>query len=329
MKHKLFFLFLLALFLGCRGDNDSFPLPIFELEGSGVLAEQTVEEAEKTIYGKWGVHASGAQKGNSSTVQRVHSPAKTSHVNCSFHGIEFTRQRYILGVQHIGSQDGNVSDELVYSYGTYRLIEAADGRVSRVDLFTTVSGVEQRLASLTDFTVEKNNSGLRASFSIAFETNVFSTLNCSELSGSYTALKAEPMDDVALATASSNFDLLINTWELQGYSNEAGEGLTQMLYRSSCVVPETDELVADCDPATAAEVSFSAYGTYVFSFLNASGDVLQTLTDSWEFQDDSQTTITLEEDTIIQIEALTSVLLRLQSSTEDDTETWDFLRLGE
>lgn len=316
---KLLSLFSLVLLLwGCRGDDDSIPPLVFDLNATGTVADQTVEEAQKTINGKWNVASSSS------------SSAKAT-VNCSFYGIEFTDDRYLLGIQITGTHEGESVDELVMAYGTYTLEEAADGTVSSVDLYERIDGTNQRIARLTDIVVEESNNELTADFTVQFTLPDDFEFPCGDLSGDYSADKAEPVNGAEDAGEESNFDLLVNTWSLSDYSNSEGGTLAQMLYEVSCFDHETDEEIPNCEAATSAEVSFSAYGSYIFTFENEAGEVLATMVDSWRFNNTEQTEILVDGDFVLSIESLTNVLLRVNSPDEGDgfTETWNFIRVSE
>ena len=70
------------ILIGCSKNDDTVePDPVFELEATGTVANQTPEEARKTINGKWTVNGAS-----------VKSSASKSQ-NCTFLGIEFTHDR--------------------------------------------------------------------------------------------------------------------------------------------------------------------------------------------------------------------------------------------
>lgn len=321
---------LCLLFIGCRGEDDSVAPLVFDLDATGTLAQQTVEEAKKTIYGKWNIEGDISQTSKNSRVQSRLNRVSKSALSCSFYGIEFTDDRYILGIEITGTENGETIDEMVFTYGTYSIEEAADGAVSSVDLYETINGSNQRIARLTDIVVTEQANELTADFTIAFTLPDDFDFPCSDLSGDYQADKARPINGAEDAGEASNFDLLVNTWNLFDYSNSEGGTVSQMLYEASCEDYD-DEEILDCDPATSAEVSFSAYGSYIYSLENDTGEVIETWVSSWRFTDEEQNAILIDSNLTLSIESLTTVLLSIRSENEEDgnTETWGFIRVIE
>ena len=217
MKKFYTLLLLAGLTLVACSKSDDAPEMAFELEATGTVADQTPEEAKKTINGKWTV---GGASGKSFAAKGQ---------NCTFLGIEFTDDRYAIAIGVAGE------DEPAVAYGTYELSEGSDGTVRSVDLYENVDGTNYKIATLTDIVVEESGNELRATFDVVFNIpDDYEDWPCgNSLSGDYSAEKEEPVNGAENADEDSNFALLVNTWTASAYSNSEGASL-EAAFQSVC-----------------------------------------------------------------------------------------------
>ena len=309
--YSLLLLTTLAL-VGCSS-NDDTPAEAFTLEATGTVADQTPEEARKTINGKWNVGGSSSKS----------NAAKG--LSCTFVGIEFTEDRFAIAI------DVADEDDYAIAYGTYELTEGSDGNVTSVDLYERIDGTNYKIATLTDIVVTENGNDLNASFEVVFNIpDDYEDWPCGEsLSGDYTASKEEPVNGAENATEDSNFAKLVNTWNAVTYTNSQGATLAD-LFNYYCIDEETGEEFPDCDTPTTLEVSFSAYGSYIFTVADSSGETVEAFVDSWEFNNADQTEILIDGENILTIDELTNtrfvVTLSEVYEGETFTETFTFNR---
>ena len=99
MKNLIYFI-AFAFVISCSSDDDAAPeLALTDLTARGSVAEQTVAQAKKTIYGKWDIANSG----------KSYSSAKSNA--CAFDFIEFTDDAYVMALI--------VDGYSVVAFGTY------------------------------------------------------------------------------------------------------------------------------------------------------------------------------------------------------------------
>ncbi|MEN8769208.1 MAG: hypothetical protein ABF261_02555 [Candidatus Arcticimaribacter sp.] len=297
-------LFSALTLVGCSSDNDT-PEQAFELEATGTVAEQTPEEAKKTINGKWTVGGSSSK----------FSAAKG--LNCTFVGIEFTDDRFAIAIEVAGY------DDYALAYGTYELTEDSDGNVASVDLYENIDGTSYKIATLTDIVVTESGSELNASFDVVFNIPAdYEDWPCGvSLSGDYTASKDEPVSGAEQADEDSNFAKLVNTWVATGYTNSYGNTLADA-FNSFCIDEETGEEYEDCEVPTSLEVSFSAYGSYIFTAADSSGEIVEIYVDSWEFNNTDQTEILIDGEEVLSIDELTDTSFVVSLTETFDGETF-------
>lgn len=388
-----------ALFflLSCSKESGDNPVDIqFVFDAVGTVSEQTVEEAKKTINGKWDVsNAPSSSKRN---------------VSCTFLGIEFTDTRFALGfsIQGGNPDTGESINEEIFAYGAYVLNEGSDGTVTSVDLFQTIDGVDLKIAQLVDIIVEESDTDLNATFSIEFDLpNDFFDFPCGTLSGDYSAEKDEPVVTETEGNANSVFAKLVNVWsltsiELDGVQEDVAllvvedfveDDLCEDIYDTLFDFEQLDEqvnafeeqfeadqttfiaenpnateddynaflntyfealeaLYASFEPSEAdfeeaeeeceritreysqtidasVEVSFSAYGSYIFTIM-INGDTVEVNVDDWEFANTEQTELLVDGgEARLQIETITDTQLviveTVDASQDLDNEDEDEL----
>ena len=367
---KIYSLLLLSALtlVGCSSDNDS-PEQAFELEATGTVAEQTPEEARKTINGKWNIGGSSSSK---------FSAAKG--LNCTFVGIEFTDDRFAIAI------DVNDSDDELVAYGTYELTEGSDGNVASVDLYENVDGTNYKIATLTNIEVSETANELNATFDVVFNIPAnYDGWPCgASLSGNYSAEKEEPVNGADEADQDSNFAKLIKTWTITNYTDSDGGSLEEV-YNAPCfdlydeiyafymselfpalyqarvdafIAEQGDEALTQevldalvsqvegelseevdaltltavqdqCEPAAKIEVSFSAYGSYIFNYFGSDGSSLETWVDSWEFNNADQTEILVDGEFVLTIDQLTDSTLIVSEQDEDGfSSTYTFSKVN-
>ena len=305
-------LFVSITLIGCSSNDDAVA-DAFTLEATGTVAEQTPEEAKKTINGKWNVGGSSSKS------------ISAKGLNCTFVGIEFTEDRFAIAIDVAGY------DDYAIAYGTYVLTEGSDGNVASVDLYETINGTSYKIATLTDIVVTESGNELNASFEVVFNIpDDYEDWPCgASLSGDYTASKEEPVSGAENATEDSNFAKLVNTWSAVAYTNSQGATLSD-IYNYYCIDEETGEEYEDCDTPASIEVSFSAYGSYIFTTADSSGETIEVYVDSWEFNNADQTEILVDGEEVLTIDELTNtrfvVTLTEVYEGETFTETFTFSR---
>ena len=300
------------VFVACSSDDDDNASGnlAFELNATGSVADQTPEQAKKTINGSWTVAASASK-----------AAAKGNANSCTFYGIEFTDDRYAIALQIAGQED------LAIAYGTYTMNEASDGTVSSVDLYETVDGNNTKIAALTNIVVVETANELRATFDVVFTLpDEIENICGSSLSGNYSADKDEVVAGAENATDDSNFAKLINTWRVSAYTNNEGATLATSL-QYFCLDEETDMMDPDCETPSAVEVSFSAYGSYIFVYKAADGSTIEADVDSWEFNNSAQTELLIDGEMVGTIDQLTDTTLIVSFSDDGYNETWTFTRV--
>ena len=341
MKKLNLFMLCLIVFSCSKSNEDDMSSaqeePTIVLDAVGSVSEQTPEQAKKTINGKWNVSTSSTGK---------------SAVTCSFYGIEFTDDRYAMAFDIVGEYEGENIDETIYSYGTYSFNEDSLGNVSSVDLFGTLGGQVSRVARLTNVVVEETAGELVATFTVEFTLpEDFSDFPCGSLSGDYSADKDEPVAGADTADEDSTiYKLTSGAWRLSSYSDSFGGTLEEALYEPCLDLYDeiydelfdelinsgteiTDELEEEiniqaqqqvmdqCDPAAAMEVAFSVYGSYIRTFLDATGETILVFVGDWEFVDSSQTQILIDDDFTLTIDSISDSSAQFTASETEDGET--------
>jgi hypothetical protein len=283
MKKIISLLFASSLLLvGCSSDDDDTPdqeitvEKVFTLDALGAVADQTAAEAKKTISGKWTIGSSSSKLGLSAKEQ-----------NCSFDGIEFTETRYIAVIF--------TGDEYLSAYGSYVMNEATDGTVQSVDLYKTIDGTDQKIASLTNIVVTETANELNATFDIVFNIpDSYDGWPCGDsLNGDYSAKKEEPLEGADDADTDSNLAKLVNVWRLTNYTDTEGGTLENAL--NEICYNEDGSAVEGCEGLAVYEINFSIYGTYFVVGLSSDGAIGDTFGGDWVFTDAAQTNIQITE----------------------------------
>ena len=268
-------------------ENSSVGIPT--LDATGTLAEQTVEEAKKVIYGKWsidnGLGITGNVNGSKSKSVNFESSSLNSNT-CEFDYIEFTDDHFLMGF---------IFNEVPQAvFGIYTLNEDSNGFVSSVDLFIDESGSELKIATLTDVVVTESSTELTATFTIelSIPEEYAEYQVCNNLQGDYNAQKEVPMDESYTEDENSNHALFVNDWVLESIVDSNGQDLTLEYLSYPCYFyDETtyeEAYLEGCSPASDLYLSVSTFGTYTFAYVGSS-EGTDVEVDTWAWTDSTQT----------------------------------------
>ena len=270
MKKLLIISSLIAIISSCSsGSDDIYLSNIFQLsdlESTGDLSEQSVEEAKKTIYGKWEFPSSISDRST-----------------CELVSLEFTNQNFFMTL--------NIGYKSTFE-GRFTLGEDASGKVEKVELkYIFDDNSEIIIAVLTNMIVTKTGDDLNATFNIAFAFPINSEEKgiCDALSGNIEAKKAEPMAESKNLSADSNHAKFIGTWEMASLivDDDAEAGLEDFL-NEACLDEETDEMIEGCIPPVKWIVDITPYGTFNTLYISSNGGVMDSDAGTWEWKDSSQ-----------------------------------------
>jgi hypothetical protein len=312
---KILFIFLSLIVFSCGKDE-----LVFDLNASGDLSEQTIEQAKKTIYGKWDFgnssKASRSGKKNSPVTNSIFgkryvrnnskSSGQGKNLSCAFNFIEFNDNTYIMAI----ISDGRTE----YLSGDYVINENSDKKVTSVDLKLKLGLEEITIATLTDIIVVKTGSNLDATWNISLNfPDDADFASCNSLSGSVSVEKAEPLEGVSLATSDNIYTKLIKTWNFDSYveydyqestnypikADKLGSWNTSQLWLTENLVPKIlEEFCLDserisptnkeivnpnCTAPTNMSITFSTYGTYTFFYSGGSDGIVIDEIDSWDY----------------------------------------------
>lgn len=260
---------------------------------TGKVADQTAEQAKKTIFGKWDLGSSNSQSGR-------------ENVNCSFSYIEFTEEDYLMGLYSSEMPEGQQN---IVVYGTFDMIEV-NQKVTSIKLKTFYEGQSVRIASVTDIEVKEVNGALDISFNFNFTTSMENIgVPCgNDLSKNYAAEKEAAMNETLTADATTNHYKVVGNWTLTEYSESDQENWgIQNIYDEWCedefydslesdsVVGDAagyEEFIKNCEKPNKSVLKLTTFGTYVFMDLKDS-EILDAEMGVWSWTDDSQTKITV------------------------------------
>ena len=290
---KLLLLGLFIFTIGCSSDDsseDTTSAPAaMELDAVGTLSEQTVEEAKKTIYGKWDLSSSSS----------------SSRVSCKFVYVEFMSESYFMTL--------DIDGEMQQFTGSFNVTENASGKVEKVELMllNPETDLEFKVATITNMVVVKSGEALNASFNVVLSLPAADFASCNEaLSGDVSAEKEEPMAESSDAT--SNHAKFVGTWEwvTVTHSKKSSYSLNDELNQICMNYSQTStvaadgtvvysegekELDPDCTPASKIYLTVSTFGTYAIMFVNADDLILQAEVGTWSWADSSQAKIIIPD----------------------------------
>ena len=153
---------------------------------------------------------------------------------------------------------------------------------------------------------------------------------CGEL---YEDLYEEVLEQIARPLFESRLNAFI---EANGAEAATEEVINALIHEvNGEVQEEVDRIVmervqAECELAARIEVSFSAYGSYIFSFLDQDGNNVGIFVDSWEFNNADQTELLVDDESVLTIDSITDTTLIVSSQDEGDgfTDTITFTKVN-
>ena len=283
------------------------------LNATGDLSEQSPERAKKTIYGKWNF---GNSSETSKSIEKDNQPIRSifnkrdyrkkykskglsQKLTCSFNFIEFLDDSYIMAIESDGYSE--------YLSGDFIINENSEGKVSTVDLKYNLGSESIIIATLSNIIVVETDSKLDATFEILLNIPADADfVSCNSLSGNFSVDKEEPLEASKTAIEGSNHAMLIKTWEINSLIdsdypeyNEIAIIKEEYCFNYDGVYDEATDtypLIENCSPPKSILLTFSTYGTYTFMFEGGSDGTTIEEVDTWEWLDDTQTKLSLGED---------------------------------
>jgi hypothetical protein len=270
---------------------------ITNIYATGKVAEQSAEQAKKTIFGKWDLGSSSSQSAR-------------ENVNCSFSYIEFTEDDYLMGLY---SSEMPEDQQNIVVYGTFDMIEV-NQKVTSIKLKTFYEGQSVDIASVTGIEVKEVNGALDISFNFNFTTSMDNIgVPCSnDLSKDYAAEKEAAMDATLTADITTNHYKVVGNWTLSDISEidqdgQVGEDFADM-FTNYCEDKFQDdfndgdgngynnadyeEFLKDCKVPNKSVLKLTTFGSYVFMDLK-DDEIIEAEIGVWSWTDDSQTKITV------------------------------------
>ena len=351
----------------CSSDDDS-STPVFDLTASGTVSEQTPEEARKTINGKWTVGGSSAKfasaKGQNCSFIGIEFTDDRFAIAIGLPDDDFT---VAYGTYELTEGiDGNVSAVELYEnvdgsnvkIATLTNIEVTETSNELEATFDVVFNIpdnyedwpcgdslsgsysadkDEPIDGADDADEDSNFAKIINTWQITGYTNneggVLEDLYSAPCEDLYEELYQEVLEEIA----SPLYQARINAFIAENGDEAATQEVLDALLSEvmSEVQEEVDNAVvervaAECDFASRIEVSFSAYGSYIFSFIGDNGDNVGIFVDSWEFNNADQTELLVDEDFILTIDSITNSSLVLTSQDEGDgfVETYTFTKVN-
>jgi hypothetical protein len=303
------------------------------LNATGDLSEQSPERAKKTIYGKWNF---GNSSETSKSIEKDNHPIKSifnkrdnrkkykskglsQKLTCSFNFIEFLDDSYIMAIESDGYSE--------YLSGDFIINENSEGKVSTVDLKYNLGSELITIATLSDIIVVETDSKLDATFEILLNIPADADfVSCNSLSGNFSVDKEEPMGASETAIEGSNHAMLINTWEFISIidSDYPDDNEVALIKEEYCFdyggvydeATDTYPLIENCSPPTSISLTFSTYGTYTVMYEGGSDGTIVEV-DTWQWIDDSQTKLSIGDDSEYEYEEYTSPPIIIETLTDD------------
>ena len=304
------------------------------LNATGDLSEQSPERAKKTIYGKWNF---GNSSETSKSIEKDNQPIRSifnkrdyrkkykskglsQKLTCSFNFIEFLEDSYIMAIESDGYSE--------YLSGDFIINENSEGKVSTVDLKYNLGSESIIIATLSNIIVVETDSKLDATFEILLNIPADADfVSCNSLSGNFSVDKEEPLEASKTAIEGSNHAMLIKTWEINSLIdsdypeyNEIAIIKEEYCFNYDGVYDEATDtypLIENCSPPKSILLTFSTYGTYTFMFEGGSDGTTIEEVDTWKWLDDSQTKLSLGEDSEYEYEGYISPPMIIETLTDD------------
>lgn len=247
------------------------------LSATGNISDQTSEEAQQTLYGRWNIGVTSSLRSNNS--------------GCSFDFIEFSGDNYIMSINLPEGDKGTL-------FGDYVLNESSiDETIESVDLMFNIDNTSIKVARLTNIVVTESGDDINATFDINLTLPEALEICEASLPGSVNTTKSEPVEAAETSNALSNHAKLIGEWVLTDFTSSDGVNF-QDFKNEFCMDydDQGNEITIDgCNPPSGFFVTFSDFGTY--SLAAMSGDnVLGVEVGDWFWGNDSQTNLIMVMD---------------------------------
>ncbi len=247
------------------------------LTATGNISDQTSEQAQQTLYGRWNIGLA--------------SPSRSNRSGCSFDFIEFSGDNYIMSINLPEGDKGTL-------FGDYVLNESSnDETIESVDLMFNIDNTSIRVARLTNIVVTENGDDISATFDVNLTLPEALEICEASLPGSVNTTKSEPVEAAETSNALSNHAKLIGEWVLTDYTSS--DGMTLQDFKNEFCLDYDDQgneiSIDNCTPPTGFFVTFSDFGTYSLAVM--SGDnVLGVEVGAWYWGNDSQTNLIMVMD---------------------------------
>ena len=266
---------------------------ITNIYATGKVSEQTVEQAKKTIFGKWNL---GSSSNSSKSAREI--------TDCTFNSVEFTEYDYNLNINAPGMID---TGGIAVIYGNYELVEEGE-KVTKVILKTITESGEQNIAEVTDIEVIETDGQLDISFKFDFIVNLESIgIPCNDnMDRDYSADKEPAVEGTLTADTDSNHYKIIGTWDLTDYSDTSGgtfgtyfEGCDEINDAIGEFVDSISDITGgltseldfdhECIPPASAKLVISTFGTYIYMALSEDESLTEVIMGNWEWGNEEQT----------------------------------------
>ena len=247
------------------------------LTATGNISDQTSDQAQQTLYGRWNIGLSTTSRSNRS--------------GCSFDFIEFSGDNYIMSINLPEGDKGTL-------FGDYVLNESSnDETIESVDLMFNIDNTSIRVARLTNIVVTENGDDINATFDVNLTLPEALEICEASLPGSVNTTKSEPVEAAETSNALSNHAKLIGEWVLTDYTSS--DGMTFQDFKNEFCLDYDDQgdeiSIDDCTTPSGFFVTFSDFGTYSLAVMSGNNP-LDVEVGAWYWGNDSQTNLIMVMD---------------------------------
>lgn len=247
------------------------------LTATGNISDQTSDQAQQTLYGRWNIGLATTSRSNRS--------------GCSFDFIEFSGDNYIMSINLPEGDKGTL-------FGDYVLNESSnDETIESVDLMFNIDNTSIRVARLTNIVVTENGDDINATFDVNLTLPEALEICEASLPGSVNTTKSEPVEAAETSNALSNHAKLIGEWVLTDYTSS--DGMTFQDFKNEFCLDYDDQgdeiSIDDCTTPSGFFVTFSDFGTYSLAVMSGNNP-LDVEVGAWYWGNDSQTNLIMVMD---------------------------------
>ena len=247
------------------------------LTATGNISDQTSDQAQQTLYGRWNIGLATTSRSNRS--------------GCSFDFIEFSGDNYIMSINLPEGDKGTL-------FGDYVLNESSnDETIESVDLMFNIDNTSIRVARLTNIVVTENGDDINATFDVNLTLPEALEICEASLPGSINTTKSEPVEAAETSNALSNHAKLIGEWVLTDYTSS--DGMTFQDFKNEFCLDYDDQgdeiSIDDCTTPSGFFVTFSDFGTYSLAVMSGNNP-LDVEVGAWYWGNDSQTNLIMVMD---------------------------------